>query len=59
MSEQTGKRRRSMWAPIVAILVIGALEALALMKGINGTTLRIAIVAIAGAGGFTLKGILK
>lgn len=41
--------------PIIAILVIGALEAYALSKGINGAMLSVSIGLIAGIGGYTAK----
>ncbi len=60
MSEdQKEKRRRNMWVSIAAIAGIVLLESIAMFKGINGTTLALAIAGIAGAGGFTLRGILK
>lgn len=41
--------------PIVAILVIGALEAYALSQGINGVLLGGGIAIIAGLGGYSVK----
>ena len=57
--EQKEKRRRSMWVSITAIAGIVILESIAMFKGMNGTTLALAIAGVAGAGGFTLRGILK
>ena len=39
---------------ITAIVVIGALEAIALIKGIDGVLLSTALVIIAGLAGWTL-----
>lgn len=39
---------------IVAILVLGTLEAIALFKGINGTLLRWMIIFIAGLAGLVI-----
>ena len=41
--------------PIVAILTIGALEALALSQGINGTLMSMSMAAISGIAGYQLK----
>ena len=41
--------------PIVAILTIGAVEAYALSKGINGVALTSSIAAISGIAGFKLR----
>ena len=41
--------------PILAIVVIGGLEALALSQGINGVLLAGSIAAIAGIGGYKVK----
>jgi len=41
--------------PILAILAIVGLEALALHKGMHGTSLAISIGAISGLGGYTVK----
>lgn len=40
------------WTAITAIITLAALEAVALLKGINGATLSLIIAAIAGLGGF-------
>jgi len=42
--------------PIIAILVIGALEAYAISQGINGALLAGIVAIIAGLGGYTAKG---
>ena len=43
------------WTPIIAIICIAGLEALALVKGINGALMGIAIAALAGLGGYQVK----
>jgi len=43
------------WTPIVAMLCIVGLEALALVKGINGAVFGIVIAALAGLGGYEIK----
>lgn len=43
------------WTPIVAMICIAGLEALALVNEINGAVLGIVIAAIAGLGGYELK----
>lgn len=43
------------WTPIVAMVCIAGLEALAIVKGINGAVLGIVIAAIAGLGGYEIK----
>lgn len=43
------------WIPIIAMLCITALEALAIFQGINGAIFGIAIAAIAGLGGYEIK----
>lgn len=45
--------------PCIAIMAITALEMTALLTGHNGTLLRIAFVAVAGLGGFTLHTLLR
>lgn len=48
------------WTPaIIAMLVIGALEAYALYQGINGALLSGTVAIIAGLGGFTAGRISK
>ena len=41
--------------PIVAIIAVVGLEVYALYKGINGTMLGLAIMAISGLGGYQIK----
>jgi len=41
--------------PIVAIVVVGALEAYAISQGINGVLLSGAFILIAGLGGYSAK----
>lgn len=43
------------WTPIIAIICIAVLEALALIKNIDGAIFGIAITAIAGLGGYEIK----
>ena len=43
------------WTPIIAILCIASLEALAIMQGVNGALMGVAVAAIAGLGGYELK----
>jgi len=43
------------WTPIVAIICIAGLEALAMVKGINGALFGIVVAAIAGLGGYEAK----
>ena len=59
MSEQTEKRRKSMWVSIAAIAAITILETIALLKGVNGTMFGISMAAIGGAAGFSVKKILS
>lgn len=51
-------QRKSGLISIFAIVVIAVLELYALSKGINGKCLTMSIAAIAGVGGFTLRGVL-
>ena len=44
---------------VAAIAGIVILDSVALMNGINGTLLLIAVVAIAGLGGYELRGIAE
>lgn len=46
------------WAPIVAIICITTLEAIALIQDVNGAILGLAIAALAGLGGYELKAII-
>lgn len=43
------------WTPIIAIIAILILEAIALLKGVDGALMGIAIAAIGGLGGWTGK----
>ncbi len=43
------------WTPIVAMICIAGLEALALVKGINGALFGIVVAALAGLGGYEIK----
>ncbi len=43
------------WTPIVAMVCIAGLEALAMVKGINGAVFGIVVAALAGLGGYELK----
>jgi len=43
------------WTPIVAMICIAGLEALALVQGVDGALLGLAFAAIAGLGGYELK----
>lgn len=43
------------WTPIVAMICIAGLEALAIMRDIDGAVLGIVIAAIAGLGGYEIK----
>lgn len=43
------------WTPIVAMICIAGLEALAMVKGINGALFGIVIAALAGLGGYEIK----
>lgn len=44
---------------VVAILVIGSLEAIALSRGLDGTYFALVIAAIAGLAGYKLPGIIQ
>ena len=43
------------WTPIVAMVCIVILEAIALVRDINGAIFGLAIAAIAGLGGYQIK----
>jgi len=43
----------------LAIVAITVLEVVAMLTGHNGTMLRLALVAVAGLGGFSLASILR
>jgi len=44
---------------IAAVLAIAGLEIVALCKGINGLTLRLSLVLIAGVGGVAVDSIIR
>ena len=46
------------WTPIAAMICIAGLEALALVKGVDGATLGLVVAALAGLGGYELKVLL-
>ncbi|MBA7559943.1 hypothetical protein ES708_01561 [subsurface metagenome] len=43
------------WTPIVAMLCIAGLAAIALLKGIDGTVFALVVAALAGLGGYEAK----
>ena len=43
------------WTPIVAMICIAGLEALALIKGVDGAVFGFVVAALAGLGGYELK----
>ncbi|MBA7573638.1 hypothetical protein ES708_15436 [subsurface metagenome] len=43
------------WTPIVVMLCIAGLEALALVRGIDGALFGIVVAALAGLGGYEIK----
>ncbi len=43
------------WTPIVAMISIVILEAIALLQGIDGAVFGIVIAALAGLGGYEIK----
>jgi len=43
------------WTPVIGILVIGGLEAIALLHNVNGATLGLAFAAIGGLSGYQVK----
>lgn len=43
------------WTPCIAMICIAGLESIALCKGINGTLFALAIAAISGLGGYSIK----
>ena len=47
------------WIPIVAMICITALEALALVRGVDGAILGLAFAALAGLGGYELKALIE
>ena len=46
------------WTPIVAMICITLLEAIALINGIDGALLGLAFAALAGLGGYELKALI-
>ncbi len=50
-------RKRSIMLTFYIAALIACLEAFALYKGINGTCFAMSMAALAGLGGFSLKGI--
>lgn len=47
------------FTPIVAILVIGGLEAFAISQGVNGVALAASLSLIAGLGGYSARSIKR
>lgn len=45
------------WTPIAAMISIVILESIALFRGIDGAVFGICIAALAGLGGYHIKGI--
>ena len=43
------------WTPIIAMMCIAGLEALAIWKGIDGATFGLVVAALAGLGGYEAK----
>lgn len=43
------------WTPIVAMICIAGLEALALVKGVDGAVFGFVVAALAGLGGYEIK----
>ena len=43
------------WTPIAAMIGIVILEAIALLKGVNGTAFSLVIAALAGLGGYEIR----
>ena len=43
------------WTPIIAMVCITALEAIALILQVDGATLSLVVAALAGLGGYELK----
>ena len=55
--EDHNRSNNAMILPILAIIIIGGLEALAMYKGVDGKGLALTIAAIAGLAGYKLKDI--
>ena len=47
------------WTPIVAIICITVLEAIALLMGVNGVLFSLAIAALSGLGGYQIKSMVN
>jgi len=43
------------WTPIAAMICIAGLEALALIKGMDGALFGVVVAALAGLGGYEIK----
>ena len=43
------------WTPVIAMLCIAGLEALAITQNVDGAVLGIVVAALAGLGGYELK----
>lgn len=43
------------WTPIVAVVCLAGLGALAMVKGVDGAVFSIVVAAIAGLGGYEVK----
>lgn len=43
------------WTPIVVVICLTILEAIALIKGVNGAIFGLVVTALAGLGGYELK----
>ncbi len=43
------------WTPVVAMVLIAALEGIALWRGVDGAVFGIVIAALAGLGGYEIK----
>lgn len=46
------------WTPIVAMICIAGLAALALSQGVDGAVLGLVVAALAGLGGYELKAMI-
>ncbi len=47
------------WTPIIAMACITALEAIALLQGVNGIVFSLVIAVLAGLGGYSTKGLIN
>lgn len=43
------------WVTVIAILVVGAIEGLAIINGVDGTALAGALAVIGGIAGYSMK----